>query len=99
MNSSNSKTATNWYRVSIRTVGFTMLSVCLLLAIYTQGASSPLASHTTLVLAFAIPGGSWGYDITQTSRGAAIGLIATAIIGTVTLSALVLLNEVDRLFF
>lgn len=96
MNANTGKASLNWRRISIRTVFLTMLSVCLLLAFYTQGASSPLAGHTTLVIAFAIPGGSWGYDVTQTSRGAAIGTITTAIIGTVALSVLVLAEEFVR---
>ena len=41
------------------------LWVAMLIAIFTGGASSANMFHTILVLAFAIPGASWGYDRTK----------------------------------
>lgn len=70
-----------------------MLSVAMLITIFTRGASSVNAFHTILVLAFAIPGASWGYDRNPTSRSVAMGLCIWAVVGTLVLSAYVLVRD------
>ena len=52
-------------KISIRTLMLITLGVAMLIAIFTGGASSANMFHTILVLAFAIPGASWGYDRTK----------------------------------
>jgi len=79
-------------KLSIRTLMLVMLGIALLITIFTNGAPSANIFHTVLVLAFAIPGASWGYDRNPTSRSAAIGLCVWAIVGTLVLSAYVLLS-------
>ena len=79
-------------KVSIRTLMLITLGIAMLIAIFTRGASSANAFHTILVLAFAIPGASWGYDRNPTSRSAVVGLCVWATVGTLVLSAYVLLG-------
>lgn len=64
----------------------------MLVSIFTYGASSANSFHTMLVLAFAIPGASIGYDVNHKSRSAVIGCCVSAVVGTVLLSAFVLLG-------
>ena len=66
------------------------LGSAMFLKLCVSGASSVLMYHTILVLAFAIPSGSWAYDRTRTSRGAAIGICLGATIGTIAISTLIL---------
>ena len=80
------------YKLSIRTLMLVTLGFAMLITIFTRGASSANMFHLILVLAFAIPGASWGYDQNQNSRGLVIGFCASAVIGTVLLSAFVLLG-------
>jgi len=80
--------------ISIRTLMLITLGVALLIALFTRGASSANLFHTILVLAFAIPGASWGYDRNPTSRSIAIGLCVWAIVGTLVLSAYILIREI-----
>jgi len=68
------------------------LGIAMLITIFTRGASSANAFHTILVLAFAIPGASWGYDRSPTSRSVAIGLCVWATVGALVLSAYILLK-------
>lgn len=79
-------------KLSIRTLMLVTLGIALLITIFTNGAPSANIFHTVLVLAFAIPGASWGYDRNPTSRSAVIGLCVWAIVGTLVLSAYVLLS-------
>lgn len=76
--------------ISIRTLLLLTLGFGILFSIFNFGAQSANAFHTLLVLAFAIPGASWGYDVSPSSRDAAIGCCVSAIAGTVLLSAFVL---------
>ena len=80
-------------KTSIRTLMLITLGVAMLITLFTRGASSANAFHTMLVLAFAIPGASWGYDRNPTSRSVAIGLCIWACVGTMVLSVWVLLGE------
>lgn len=68
------------------------LGIALLITIFTRGASSANMFHTILVLAFAIPGASWGYDRQRTSRSLVIGLCVWATVGALVLSAYVLIG-------
>lgn len=77
-------------KISIRTMLLLTFGVGILLSIFSYGARSANQFHALLVLAFAIPGASWGYDIVPSSRGAVIGCSLSAIVGTVLLSVFVL---------
>ena len=79
-------------KVSIRTLMLFTLGIALLITLFTRGAPSANIFHTVLVLAFAIPGASWGYDRNPTSRSVAVGLCIWACVGTLVLSAYVLLG-------
>ena len=79
-------------KMSIRTLLLLTLGAGILLSIFTYGSTSANMFHSLLVLAFAIPGASWGYDITRTSRGLVVGCCASAVIGTVVLSTFFLLG-------
>ena len=72
----------------------TVTSCAVICGLFTWGVSLPsswsAAAHGLLVLGFAIPGGSWGYDIGRDSRSAAIGTCAAALAGTLLASAMVL---------
>ena len=78
---------------SIRTMFFATLGVALLCSLCVYGASSVNMFHMILVLSFAIPSGSLGYDRTRTSRGAAMGTCLGATIGTLMVSAMVLATD------
>ena len=84
--------------ISIRTLMLVTLGFAMLVAIFSRGASSPNAFHTILVLAFAIPGASWGYDRDPTSRSVAMGLCGWAIVGTLVLSAYIFVWETWLVF-
>ena len=71
------------------------LGIAMLFMIFTRGASSANAFHTILVLAFAIPGASWGYDRNPTSRSAVLGLCLWATAGTIVLSTYFLMGGFD----
>lgn len=79
-------------KLSIRTMLLLTLGAGMLLSIFTYGATSANMFHSLLVLAFAIPGASWGYDITKSSRGIVVGCCVSATLGTVFLSAFVLIG-------
>lgn len=79
-------------KLSIRTMLLLTLGMGILFSIFTYGSTSANMFHFLLVLAFAIPGASWGYDVTRTSRGLVIGCCVSATIGTVLLSAFVLMG-------
>ena len=86
-------------KISIRTLMLITLGVAMLIAIFTRGASSDNAFHTILVLAFAIPGASWGYDRNRTSRSVVFGLCIWATVGALVLSAYVLGSADIQLWF
>jgi len=80
-------------KISIRTMMLITFGVGLLAVLFTRGAPSANIFHTILVLAFAIPGASWGYDRKPTSGSIVLGLCVWAIVGTVVLSAYILLRD------
>ena len=49
-----------------------------------------------LVLAFAIPGASYGFDVGRSSRSAAIGTSVSAVVGTLLVAAVVLIPDLLR---
>ena len=75
---------------SIRTIMLFTLGSAMFLKLCLHGATSVLMYHTILVLSFAIPSGSWAFDRTGSSRGAAIGTCVGATIGTLVISTMVL---------
>ena len=77
-------------KLSIRTLLLLTMGAGMLITIFTRGASSANMFHTILVLAFAIPGASWGYDQSNSSRGLVVGCCVSATLGTILLSAFVL---------
>lgn len=79
-------------KLSIRTMLLLTLGFGILFSIFTYGSTSANMFHSLLVLAFAIPGASWGYDVTRSSRGLVVGCCVSATIGTVLLSAFVLMG-------
>ena len=80
--------------ISIRTLMLVTLGAGILITLFTRGAPSANVFHACLVLAFAIPGASWGYDRSPTGRSVAIGLCSWAIFGTLVLSMYVVLRAV-----
>ena len=79
--------------ISIRTMMLVTFGVGLLAVLFTRGAPSVDAFHTILVLAFAIPGASWGYDRKPTSGSIVFGLCVWAVVGTVVLSSYILIRD------
>ena len=79
-------------KISIRTMMLVTFGVGLLAVLFTRGAPSVDAFHTILVLAFAIPGASWGYDRKPTSGSIVFGLCVWAVVGVV-LSSYILIRD------
>jgi hypothetical protein len=78
---------------SLRTLMLTVFGFALILGLFTSGGMAPIAAHTVLVLAFAVPGGSIGYDLGRTSRSTAVGICLASVAGTLALGGAVLLVE------
>jgi hypothetical protein len=78
---------------SLRTMMLSVLGSALICGLFTSGGMAPVAAHTILVLAFAIPGGSLGYDVGRSSRSAAVGVCLASVAGTVALGAAVLIVD------
>ena len=76
--------------MSIRSLMLTTLGFALLISIFLFGASVN-RFHAQLILAFAIPGSSFGYDRWGTSRGIVIGTCVSATVGTLLVSSIILL--------
>jgi hypothetical protein len=77
-------------KLSIRTMLLLTLGFAILFSIFEYGSSSDDMFHFLAVLAFAIPGASWGYDISKNSRGLVVGTCVSAVAGALLLSAFVL---------
>lgn len=75
---------------SIRSLMLITLGAAMLIGIFSFGASVN-RFHMQLVIAFAIPGASLGYDRWRTSRGVVIGTCISAVLGTVLVSSVILL--------
>jgi hypothetical protein len=76
----------------------TIAGMGLLLALIVSIRVTPTVGQLLLVLAFAIPGGSYGYDIDASSRSAAVGTVLGAVGGTITISVFVLVLDFWRLW-
>ena len=77
----------------MRTLLLIVLGFAMLCALFTCGGVTPVLGHTVLVLAFAIPGGSYGYDIGRSSRSIAVGVCIASVVGTLVLGASVLVVD------
>ena len=85
-------------RFSIRTLLLATMGFAILCGLFTSrgvGMSAEVV-HTLLVLAFAIPGGSYGYDVGDSGRSAAVGTCVAAVVGTLVVSAIVLIPDLCR---
>ncbi|HIF31448.1 MAG TPA: hypothetical protein EYG57_12515 [Planctomycetes bacterium] len=82
--------------MSLRTCMLIWTGVCILLASLTSG--SALFVHFALVCFFGLPGASIGYDRTEAQRGAIAWGCAAAILGTVTVSAVVLVWDFGKMW-
>ncbi len=80
-------------RFSLRTLMLTVLGFAMLCALFTCGGVPRLVGHTALVLAFAIPGGSFGFDIGRSSRSVVVGVCVASVAGTLVLGASVLVAD------
>jgi hypothetical protein len=82
---------------SLRTLLLTVMGFAVLCGLFTSRGLNATLFHTLLVLAFAIPGGSYGYDVGRSSRSVAVGTSVAAVAGTVWVCASVLLLDLCRL--
>jgi hypothetical protein len=80
-------------RYSLRTLLLVFLGAAVLCGLFTSRGWHATAFHTLLVLAFAIPGGSYGFDIGRNSRSVAVGTSVAAVSGTVLVCAVVLIMD------
>jgi hypothetical protein len=85
-------------RFSLRTLLLATFGFATLCGLFTSRGLSADLFHALLVLAFAIPGGSYGFDVTRSSRGIAVGSSVAAVMGTVLISALILTLDFCELF-
>jgi len=82
-------------KLSVRTLLLLTLGAGILLSVFTyESTSASMFNSFLLLLAFAIPGGSWGYDIWSSSRGVVAGCCVSATLGMVFLSAFVVMGGV-----
>jgi hypothetical protein len=82
---------------SLRTMILTMTGLSVFCGLFTMRGLPEVVIHTLLVLAFAVPGGSYGYDIGRSSRSIVVGTSVGAVAGTVLVSAAVLIMDLWRL--
>jgi hypothetical protein len=80
-------------RFSLRTLMLAVLGFSLLCGLFAGSGTTPAVAHTLLVLAFAIPGGSLGYDLGRSSRSLAIGVCVSSVAGTLVVGGAVLLVD------
>ena len=85
-------------KFSLRTLLLATFGFAMLCGLFTSRGMNADLFHALLVLAFAIPGGSYGFDVTRTSRGIAVGSSVAAVAGTVLVSALILTLDFCELF-
>jgi hypothetical protein len=83
-------------RFSLRTLLLATMGFAVLCGLFTSRGLSAAFFHTLLVLAFAIPGGSYGFDVARSSRGTAVGTCVAAVAGTLLISAVVLIADLCR---
>ena len=85
-------------RFSLRTLLLATAGFAILCGLFTSRGLDATLVHTLLVLAFAIPGGSYGYDVGGSSRSVAVGTSVAAVAGTLLVSAMVLLEDLWRFY-
>ncbi len=78
---------------SLRTLMLTMMGCSFLFALFTTSGWHPDVAHLLLVLAFAIPAGSFAFDRWHTRRSVVIGTCVGAVAGTLLISAAVLIVD------
>lgn len=83
---------------SLRTLMLLTAGMAMVCGVFTVGGVPAVAVHLMLVLAFAIPGGSLGYDLARSSRGVAVGTCVGAVTGTLAISTIVLCFDFCRLW-
>lgn len=80
-------------RYSLRTLLLATAGVAVLCGLFTSRGLSATVFHTLLVLAFAVPGGSYGFDVGGSSRSVAVGTSIAAVVGTLLVSAVILILD------
>ena len=80
-------------RFSLRTLLLAVMGFAILCGLLTSRGLSATTVHALLVVAFAIPGGSYGHDVGRTSWSMTIGTSAAAVLGTLLVSAAVLIAD------
>ena len=81
---------------SLRTLLLATMGFAILCGLFTSGGMNATLAHTLLVLAFAIPGASYGFDVGRSSRSVAIGTSVSAVVGTLLVAAVVLIPDLWR---
>ena len=81
---------------SLRTLLLAMMGVSVLCALFTTRVWQAVGAHLLLVLAFAVPSGSFAFDRWGTRRSVVIGTCVGAIVGTILISVLVLIVDFWR---
>ena len=80
-------------RFSLRTLMLGVMGFAILCGVFHSRGLNVNVVHLLLVLAFAIPGASYGYDIGRSSRSAVIGTCTAAVGGTLLVSVYVLIVD------
>ena len=80
-------------RFSLRTLMLGVMGFAILCGLFCARGMNVNAVHLLLVLAFAIPGGSYGYDVGRSSRSAVIGTCTAAMGGSLLVSLCVLILD------
>ena len=83
-------------RFSVRTLLLATMGFAILCGLFTSSGLDPTLAHTLLVLAFAVPGGSYGFDVGRSSRSVALGTSVSAVAGTLLVAAVVLIPDLCR---
>jgi hypothetical protein len=83
-------------RFSLRTLLLVTMGFAILCGLFTSRGMDATLFHTLLVLAFAIPGGSFGFDVGRSSRSIAVGTSVSAVLGTLLVAAAVLVPDLCR---
>ncbi len=78
---------------SLRTLMLAMMGCSVLLALFTTSGWNANLAHLLLVLSFAVPAGSLAYDRWHSRRSVVIGTCVGATVGTLLISAAVLIID------
>jgi hypothetical protein len=82
---------------SLRTLLLSVMGFAILCGLFTSRGLNVTLFHTLLVLAFAIPGGSYGFDVGRSSRSVAVGTSVAAVVGTLSICGAVLILDLYTL--